>query len=106
MDWITDLRDSGDCKTDRSELRYSIGAEYSSGIIPDGYSLIELPIHKWVVFKCKGEMPKVMQELWYQVFTEFMPFTAYRLLDDITLEVCPQCSGNNENTLWIPIYET
>lgn len=103
---VLGLRDSGDCNCDGGELRYSIGAEYSGGVIPKGYSLVELPAQKWVVFKCKGEMPKAMQELWYQVYTEFMPFTAYHLLEDITLEVCPQGSANNENALWIPIRET
>lgn len=100
---VLGLRDSGDCNSNGSELRYSIGCEYSGGIIPKGYSLIELPAQKWAVFKCKGEMPKAMQELWYQVYTEFMPFTTYHLIDNITLEVCPK---GTENTLWIPISET
>lgn len=103
---ILGLRDNGDCKPDGSELRYSIGAEYSGGTIPDGYSLVEVPAQKWVVFKCKGEMPQAMQELWYRFYTEFMPFTTYRLLDDITLEVRPKAPANSESALWIPIHET
>lgn len=100
---VLGFRDNLECNADGSELRYTLGVSYEGNENLNGFNIVEIPAMKWVKFKCIGERPKAMQNLWYRVYTEFIPFSKFELLDNITLETCPSGSEATESFLWIPI---
>lgn len=54
-------------------FRYIIAGQYKGGEVPDGMTLYTFPDLDWVKFTTKGAMPKAIQELNNQIFSEFMP---------------------------------
>ena len=52
----------------------------------DSMAHITIPKRTWVCFECFGSSPVDMQNLWYKIYTEFLPFSSYHLTDDLTLE--------------------
>lgn len=52
----------------------------------DSMTHITIPKRTWVCFECFGSSPVDMQNLWYKIYTEFLPFSSYHLTDDLTLE--------------------
>jgi len=101
--YVLGLRDNLECNDDGSELRYTLGVSNEGNENLSEFNIVKIPAMKWVKFKCVGERPKAMQNLWYRVYTEFMPFSKFELLDNITLEVCPTDDKGTESFLWIPI---
>ena len=95
-------RDFKDCENDNI-MRYNLGVAYDGKDIPEGYHVIEIPAFQWIIFTCKGERPKALQELWYRVYTEFIPSSTYELYDNITMEVCSFFVNEDICYLWIPV---
>ena len=61
------LGDYGD-----EEFQYGIGAELENEEEPiKGSEIIEIPESLWVVFKCKGQNPKDINELWSRIYKEY-----------------------------------
>ena len=99
---IMAYRDSVDCADD-SIMRYNLGVAYDGEEIPEGYHIVKIPELLWIKFTCRGKRPKAIQELWYRVYTEFIPFSSYDLYEDITLEVSPFFYEGDISYLWIPV---
>ena len=74
---------------DNNELRFTLGVSYNGNDAYKDLSIIEIPAMKWAKFKCIGERPKAVQDLWFRIYTEIMPFSSFELLDNITLEISP-----------------
>ena len=88
------------------ELCYTIGV-YSERMDIDGkYNVMEVPAGKWLRFRCETPTSEGMQKLWYRIYTEFMPFSAYRFADSVTLEASCGLDGAKETYLYMPLIES
>lgn len=64
---------------DDSEFPYGIGASCNSISITDSdLSLVRIPAHTYIVFKCVGKMPEAFQKTCQYICTEFFPTSDYR----------------------------
>ena len=45
-------------------FEYMICGEYQGGPIPEGMKLLTLPASDWMEFRCKGALPKSLQDLY------------------------------------------
>lgn len=86
------------------EMRFSVGYEYVGGELSEDLSVIEIMGGKWISFALSGQTAQSMQQLWYRVYTEFMPFTSLTLKEHCTLELYTDNSnGNRSCELRIPL---
>lgn len=60
--------------------------EHMIGVLTDeegpfeGLDVLEVPAHTWVVFSSKGAFPKMMQETWAKIASEWLPSSDYELV--------------------------
>ena len=82
------------------EYKYGIGIEQTEDIETNiEIEKIEIPKSTWVVFKCKGQDEKDINELWTRIYKEFFITSSYKQCMDIDFELY-----DDENTeIWIPI---
>ena len=82
------------------EYKYGIGIEQTEDIETNiEMETIEIPKSTWVVFKCKGQDEKDINELWTRIYKEFFITSSYKQCMDIDFELY-----DDENTeIWIPI---
>ena len=101
----------GICMEDSTVVKdfpYSIGAEYDTGSIPEGYRLFDIPAATWLIFEAEGPMPESIQRLWHQIFAEFFPTSDYKPSGNFNFEVYPSGDMNNEeyhSEIWIAVTE-
>jgi AraC family transcriptional regulator len=60
-----------------TELDYYYGA-VTSADVPDDLEALDVGAGTWAVFESSGEFPKVLQEVWRDVFTQWFPSNPYR----------------------------
>ena len=82
------------------EYKYGIGIEQTEDVETNiEMETIEIPKSTWVVFKCKGQDEKNINELWTRIYKEFFITSSYKQCMDIDFELY-----DDENTeIWIPI---
>lgn len=82
------------------EYKYGIGIEQTEDVETNiEMETIEIPKSAWVVFKCKGQDEKDINELWIRIYKEFFITSSYKQCMDIDFELY-----DDENTeIWIPI---
>jgi AraC family transcriptional regulator len=88
------------------EFPYMIGVAHDVGPVPDGYTVMEIPAHTWAMFRCVGAMPRAIQDLWHQIYTEFFPTSEYRPVSGIDLEAYYDGDMNDPayvSEIWIPV---
>ncbi|MBM6616265.1 AraC family transcriptional regulator [Bacillus suaedaesalsae] len=91
--------------TNQTQMDYWIAAE-REGDTPEGYSSLEIPASKWVVFEVNGAMPDAMQKVWKEIFSEWFPTSGYKHAGTPELEVYPDgdpFSPNYYSEIWIPV---
>ena len=86
-------------------LHYIFGVDSGGQEISKPYILKVLPAGKWIRFKCEIGSKEGMQDLWYRIYTEFMPCCSYRIKDRETLEVSYCRNGRDERFLYMPLAE-
>ena len=89
------------------QFKYSIADPYQEGTpIPGGFEKISIPSATWAMFTCIGPMPDTMQNMWRQIYTEWLPNSDYELEPGYDLEYY---SGPNTqdadylSEIWIPV---
>ena len=85
---------------------YLIAATNKNSEIPTGYTVKEIPEYTWAVFRCVGAMPKAIQNLWHQIYTEFFPTSEYQPAHGIDLEAYYEGNMDDKNyvsEIWIPV---
>ncbi len=107
-DAILGYHDTVPCP-DGDKIRFSVGVEYEGPLqelASSDYHFIEVPADKWLVFTCTGRRPQAIQDLWFRIYTEFLPFSTYRIRENGTLEVCREGFRNGDDVvseLWLPL---
>lgn len=73
---------------EESTFDYSIAVKFDGNSpVPEGFTVNEIPARTWAVFPCTGAMPKVIQELWHRICTEFFPSSSYEPTYEMDIEV-------------------
>ena len=49
--------------------------------IDEEFDIVEVPALTWAVFSTKGEFPKVMQDTWGKIASEWLPSSDYELVE-------------------------
>lgn len=83
---------------------YGIGMLYEGGEVPEGFRIWEVNPTKWAVFRCIGTDAGCIGEMWERIFNEFLPGSAYNMLDDTDFELYYQNSDVDcFCEIWIPV---
>ena len=53
-------------------FEYMICGEYQGGPIPEGMKLLTIPESDWAEFRCKGALPKTLQDLYDAAYNEWL----------------------------------
>ncbi|MGW1976263.1 AraC family transcriptional regulator [Streptomyces sp. NPDC001889] len=64
-------------RAEGTELDYHHGV-VTSARAPEGMTTLAVPAGTWAVFTTSGPVPRAIQELWRDVFTEWFPSNPYR----------------------------
>lgn len=88
------------------QLHYIFGVVGSEDIIdvPSPYSIKKILSKNWVCFPCEAGVDAI-QKLWYRIYTEFMPFSSYKINENETLEISFCKNRENQLYLYMPIKE-
>jgi AraC family transcriptional regulator len=83
-------------------MDYWIATAYN-GDVPDGFSSLEIPASKWVVFEVQGPIPEAIVSTWKQIFSEWFPSHRYEHAEIASLEVYIGAYPNPSCEIWVPI---
>ena len=93
--------------TDSETFDYSIAVECGENvIIPEGYTVKEIPARTWVIAECTGAVSESVKKLWHEICTEFFPMSEYRPTYEMDIEAYPAGDINSPDyrcQIWIPI---
>ena len=95
--------------SDGSNFEYLIADNYMPWKdIPDGYETRVIPEGTWAVFPCRGELPKALQDVNTQIWSEWVPnCKEYELAGNYNIEVYltpPQPDPkDNYCEIWVPV---
>ena len=88
-------------------FRYLIAGAYQGGPVPEGLTLFSLPASLWAKFTTHGPMPKAIQALNTQLFSEFLPsHPELEMTMSVNIEWYSKGDGSAadyESGIWIPV---
>lgn len=96
-------------ETGCKDFEYGIGCDekYVTSA-PEGFRTIAIPSYTWAIFKCIGPMPDAIQNMWKRVYSEWLPQSAYELIDGYDIEFYTKGDNSSKDyisEIWIPIKE-
>lgn len=68
-------------KEEKGSLDHMIGYLTTKEIDFEEFDVVEVPALTWAIFSSTGEFPKVMQDTWAKVASEWLPSSDYELVD-------------------------
>ena len=76
--------------------------------VPDGYTTKVIPAGAWAVFPCRGALPKALQDVNTEIWSQWLPnCKEYKLTGNYNLEVYltpPQPNPeDNYCEIWLPV---
>lgn len=73
--------------------------------IDEAFDVVEVPALTWAVFSAKGEFPKVMQETWGKIASEWLPSSDYELVEAPEISFTGDLSdkSNVYSEIWIAV---
>lgn len=95
--------------SDGKNFEYLIADDYRPWKeVPSGYITRVIPAGTWAVFPCRGALPKALQDVNTQIWTEWLPSCKeYKLGGNYNLEVylTPPQPDPNDNycEIWVPV---
>lgn len=93
------------CVDNRSEFRYAIAVPNAEG--NQEFETYAVPASKWAIFKCVGPLPKTMQDMWYIIYSEWLPYVDYELngkIPDVEMYTDGDSSKDDYvSEIWLPI---
>ncbi len=88
---------------------YGIGCEEKYlKQIPEGFTTLEIPSFTWSIFKCVGEMPAAIQNMWKRIYSEWLPQANYELIPGYEIEFYTEGDTSSKDyvsEIWIPVKE-
>ena len=90
-------------------FRYMIAGEYTGGPVPEDMTVVEFPEMDWIKFHCIGPMPKALQKLNTEIFTDWLPNNdTYELSIGANIEWYPDMQADSDeyfSEIWLPVRE-
>ena len=90
-------------------FRYMIAGEYTGGPVPEDMTVVEFPEMDWIKFRCIGPMPKALQKLNTEIFTDWLPNNdTYELSIGANIEWYPDMQADSDeyfSEIWLPVRE-
>ena len=84
-------------------LTHMIGVLTTENNISNHFDVINIGESKWVVFENEGEFPKVLQDTYAKIFSEWLPKTEYNLAD-IPMFSFSKFNDSNRETAYSEIW--
>lgn len=84
-------------------LTHMIGVLTTENNISNQFDVINIDESKWVVFENEGEFPKVLQDTYAKIFSEWLPKTEYNL-PDIPMFSFSKFNDSNRETAYSEIW--
>lgn len=87
-------------------LTHMIGVLTTENNISNQFDVINIDESKWVVFENEGEFPKVLQDTYAKIFSEWLPKTEYNLADIPIFSFSKFNDSNREiaySEIWIAV---
>lgn len=97
---------SFETETTEDDFPYAIGASYNGEtIIEEHLSVVRIPAHTYIAFKCAGRMPEAFKDTCRQICNEFFPTSEYQPCG-LDFEVYPPIDEHNSNyscEIWVAV---
>jgi AraC family transcriptional regulator len=92
-------------RAEGTELDYYHAVITSAAVRPEGTTALAVPAGTWAVFTTSGPVPRAIQELWRDVFTEWFPSNPYRSRPGPEILRTRLSPDKNEADaeLWLPV---
>ena len=95
---------------DGKEFEYLIADNYRPWKeVPEGYVTRVIPAGTWVVFPCRGALPKALQDVNTKIWSEWLPSCkAYKMSGNYNIEMyTPPCENPQDqySEIWVPVEE-
>ncbi len=71
----------GDMQEEQGSLDHMIGVLTTKEVDEGEFEVVEVPALNWAIFSSKGEFPKVMQDTWAKIASEWLPSSDYELVE-------------------------
>lgn len=86
-------------------LNHMIGVLTSEEGPFKGLDVLEVPAYTWAVFSSQGEFPKVMQETWGKIASEWLPSSDYELVEAPEISFVEDYSNLNNvySEIWVAV---
>lgn len=90
---------------EKGELDHLIGSITTLDQDFEEFDVLEVPGGTWAIFSTQGPFPQALQEMWANIFSEWLPSSNYELVDG------PEVSFNGDfadpmnvySEVWIPV---
>lgn len=91
--------------TGKGYLDHMIGVLTKNDAPFDELDVVEVPEQTWAVFSSKGEFPKVMQDTWGKIVSEWLPSFDYELVEAPEISFTGDMSDRNNvySEIWIAV---
>ncbi|WP_337019190.1 AraC family transcriptional regulator [Oceanobacillus massiliensis] len=92
-------------KEEKGSLDHMIGFLTTKEEDFDGFEVVEVPALTWAIFSSKGEFPKVMQETWAKIASEWLPSSDYELVEAPNISFTGDLSDSNNvySEIWFAV---
>ncbi|WP_062106082.1 AraC family transcriptional regulator [Bacillus niameyensis] len=90
---------------EKGGLDHMIGVLTTRELDSKKFDTVEVPALTWAVFSSKGEFPKVMQDTWGKIVSEWLPSSDYELVEAPEISFTGDLSdrSNVHSEIWIAI---
>lgn len=90
---------------EKGSLDHMIGFLTTKESASDEFDVVEVPALTWAIFSSKGVFPKVMQETWGKIASEWLPSSDYELVEVPEISFTGDLSDRNNvhSEIWIAV---
>lgn len=90
---------------EKGSLDHMIGVLTTKESDFESFDVVEIPSLTWAIFSSKGEFPKVMQETWGKIASEWLPSSDYELVEAPEISITGDLADRNNvySEIWIAV---
>lgn len=93
------------CMEEKGSLDHMIGFLTTKESGFDEFDVVEVPALTWAIFSSKGEFPKIMQETWAKIASQWLPSSDYELVEAPNISFTGDLSDRNNvySEIWFAV---
>lgn len=93
------------CMEEKGSLDHMIGFLTTKESGFDEFNVVEVPSLTWAIFSSEGEFPKIMQETWAKIASEWLPSSDYELVEAPNISFIGDLSDRNNvySEIWFAV---